>query len=66
MNSKGKAKKFIKLVKNGKIRWSNKESDIINVNKFIECIFLNFLDPLNEIIGFLYGKRSKTLRKESN
>ncbi len=39
MNSKGKAKKFIRLVKNGKIRWSNKESDIINVNKFIECIF---------------------------
>jgi len=38
MNSKGKAKKFIKLVKGGKIRLANKESDIINIDKYIECI----------------------------
>ena len=37
MNSKGKAKKYIKLVKGGKLRWANKESEIINSDKFIEC-----------------------------
>lgn len=37
MNSKGKAKKYIKLVKGGKLRWANKESEIINAEKFIEC-----------------------------
>ena len=36
MSSNGKAKKFIKLIKGGKIRWSSKESDINKNEKYIE------------------------------
>ena len=43
MSSNGKAKKFLKIIKGGKIRWASKESDILKNDKYIERIFYKFL-----------------------
>ena len=64
MSSNGKAKKFVRLLKDGKLRWASKEQDIIKIEKYIERIVSKFQIQFKKFKEFCSEKGQKHL--ESN